>query len=86
MFDYVSTYEIRLLSKLQLPDYKESLPSQQRVRFELLGLIKDGPGGIRLTPKGARVARVGDPSDEQFEILPKVEVERLREVLGRLLS
>ena len=86
MFDYISTYEIRQLSKLQLPGYKQSLPSQQRIRFELLGLIKDGPGGIRLTPKGARVAQVGDPSDEQFEILPKVEVERLREVLGKLLS
>jgi hypothetical protein len=85
MFDYISTYEIRQLSKLQLPGYKQSLPSQQRIRFELLGLIKDGPDGVQLTPRGRRVAQVGGPLDEQSEILPDTEVERLR-VLSRLLS
>ena len=85
MFDYISTYEIRQLSKLQLPGYKQSLPSQQRIRFELLGLIKDGPDGVQLTPRGRRVAQAGGPLDEQSEILPDTEVERLR-VLSRLLS
>ena len=85
MFDYISTYEIRQLSKLQLPGYKQSLPSQQRIRFELLGLIKDGPDGVQLTSKGVRVAQVGCPSDEQSEFMPEAEVERLR-VLSRLLS
>ena len=83
MFDYISTYEIRQLSKLQLPGYKQSLPSQQRIRLELLGLIKDGPDGVQLTSKGVRVARVGCPADEQSE--PETEVDRLR-VLSRLLS
>jgi hypothetical protein len=84
MFDYISTYEIRQLSKLQLPGYKQSLPSQQRIRFELMGLIKDGPKGVQLTPKGVRVARVNCP-DERSEFLSDNEVERLR-VLSRLLS
>ena len=85
MFDYVSTYEIRQLSKLQLPGYKKSLPSQQRIRFELLGLIKDGPDGVQLTPKGVRVAHVGCAPDEQSESQAETEAELLR-VLSRLLS
>jgi hypothetical protein len=82
MFDFVSTYEIRLLSKLRHPDYKQCLPSQQRMRLELLGLIKDGPDGVQLTPKGVRVARVGRDYEEQDEIIPKTEVERLRELIS----
>ena len=85
MFDYISTYEIRQLNKLQLPGYQQSLPSQQRIRFELLGLIKDGPDGVQLTSKGVRVAQVGCRSDEQSESMPETEVEHLW-VLSRLLS
>jgi hypothetical protein len=85
MFDFVSTYEVRLLSKLQRPGYNQSLPSQQRIRFELLGLIKDGPDGVQLTPNGVRVAQVCCPSEEPSEFLPDAEEERLR-VLSRLLS
>jgi hypothetical protein len=85
MFDYISPYEIRQLSKLQLSGSKQSLPSQQRIRFELLGLIKDGPDGIQLTPKGRRVAQVGCPPGEQSEFASDAEAERLR-VLSRLLS
>ena len=82
MFDFVSTYEIRLLGKLRRPGYRQSLPSQQRIRLELLGLIKDGPDGVQLTPKGVRVARVGRDYEEQDEIIPNIEVERLRVLLG----
>jgi hypothetical protein len=85
MFDYISNYEIRQLGKLQLPGCKQSLSSQQRIRFELLGLITDGPNGVQLTPKGVRVARVSCPSEEPSEFLPVAEEERLR-VLSRLLS
>jgi hypothetical protein len=67
MFDYVSTQEVRLLCKLQLPGYESYLSSHQRIRFELLGLVKDGPCGIQLTPKGARVAKAGYVSDERSE-------------------
>jgi hypothetical protein len=64
MFDYVSSQEVRLLCKLRLPGYETSLSSNQRLRFELLGLVKDGAAGVALTPKGARVAQMGDTSDE----------------------
>ena len=81
MFDLVSAYEIRLLSKLGRPGYKQCLPSQQRIRLELLGLIKDSPDGVQLTPKGVRVAGVGC-DEEQYEIIPNAETERLRVLLG----
>jgi len=64
MFDYVSSQEVRLLCKLRLPGYQPFVSSNQRLRFELLGLVKDGAAGIELTPKGARVAQTGDISDE----------------------
>ena len=82
MFDFVSGYEIRLLGKLRRPGYKQCLPSQQRIRLELLGLIKDGPDGVRLTPREMRVARVGLDYEEADEIIPHMEVERLRVLLG----
>ena len=82
MFDFVSGYEIRLLGKLRRPGYKQCLPSQQRIRLELLGLIKDGPDGVRLTPRGMRVARLGLDYEEPDEIIPHMEVERLRVLLG----
>ena len=85
MFDLVSAYEIRLLGKLRRPGYRQFLPSQQRIRLELLGLIKDGPEGVQLTPKGVRVARVGRDYEEQDEIIPNTEVERLRALLGEPL-
>ena len=85
MFDYITAREIRLLSKLRSSGYHKRLSSQQRIRFELLGLIKDGPGGIQLTPKGVRVARVRDASDEQSEHLPGTEAERIR-ALKKLLG
>jgi len=85
MFDYVTAEEVRLLSKLQLPGYKSSMSSNQRIRFELLGLIKDGPDGVQLTPKGMQVAKVGVASDERSEFLPYPEVEPLRMFLGKLL-
>ncbi len=77
MFDYVSTQEVRLLCKLQLPGYKSYLSSHQRIRFELLELVKDGPGGIQLTPKGARVAQARYESDERNEF--EAQIVRLTE-------
>ena len=77
--------EIRLLGKLRRPGYIQSLPSQQRIRLELLGLIKDGPEGVQLTPKGMRVAGASQTLDDENEMLPNTEAERLR-VPSRLLS
>jgi len=86
MFDLVSAHEIRLLGKLGSPGHKQCLPSQQRIRLEMLGLIKDGPDGVQLTPKGVRVASVGREYEEQDGIIPNAEVERLSVLLGKLLS
>jgi hypothetical protein len=86
MFDYVSTREIQLLSQLQLPGYESCLSSNQRTRFEFLGLIEDGPDGVRLTPKGLRVAKVGDVSGNRSEFVPFAEAESLRVHLGKILS
>jgi hypothetical protein len=86
MFDFVSTYEIRLLSKLQLADYKHCLSSDQRLRFELLGLIKDGPDGVQLTSKGARVAQANCASDGRSEYLLGADSANMRVCLSELLS
>ena len=51
MFDYVSAQEVRLLCNLQLPGFQSYLLSNQRIRPELLGLVKDEPSGIQLTSK-----------------------------------
>ena len=83
MFDNITAREIRLLSELR--SYHKRLSSQQRIRFKLLGLIKDGPDGIQLTPKGVRFVRVLDPSDEKSRFLPGTEAER-RRALKKLLA
>jgi hypothetical protein len=67
MFDYVSAQEVRLLCKLQLPGYRSYLSSNQRIRLELLGLVKDGPDGVELTSKGVRVAQGGYVAEELHE-------------------
>jgi hypothetical protein len=72
MFDYVSAQEVRLLCRLQVPGYGSCLSSNQRIRFELLGLAREGAGGIQLTPKGIRVAQAGYVSDEETDFEPKI--------------
>jgi hypothetical protein len=72
MFDYVSAQEVRLLCKLQLPDFQSYLSSNQRIRLELLGLVKDGPRGVQLTSKGARVAQAGYVAEESHEFEAKI--------------
>lgn len=72
MFDYISADEVRLLCKLQLPGYRSCLSTNQRVRLELLGVVKEGPNGIQLTPKGVQVTRAGYISDDPNEFEPKI--------------
>ncbi len=67
MFDFVSAQEVRLLCKLQLPGFEAYLSSNQRIRLELLGLVKDGPSGVQLTPKGVRVAKGRYVAEELHE-------------------
>ena len=72
MFDYVTAQEIRLLCKLQIPGYKLHLSSNQRLRLELLGLLKDCSNGIQLTSKGARVIRADYVSEDGNDFEPQL--------------
>jgi hypothetical protein len=52
----LSDLEIELLRKL-LNGEAVSIPSQQRVRLELAGMIREGPKGIAVTLTGRSLAR-----------------------------
>ena len=52
----LSDLEIELLRKLMNGE-AVSISSQQRVRLELAGMIKEGPKGIVVTPAGRSLAR-----------------------------
>jgi len=52
----LSDMETELLRKL-VNGEAVSISSQQRVRLELLGMIKEGPKGIVVTPTGRSLAR-----------------------------
>jgi hypothetical protein len=52
----LSVREIELLRKV-LKGEAFTMPSQQRVRLELLGIIRDGADGLIVTPEGKRLAR-----------------------------
>lgn len=51
----ISAEEQRLLRALSVGQTVK-LPSAHRLRLELLGLLRDGPNGPRLTPLGRRYA------------------------------
>jgi hypothetical protein len=72
MFDYVSAQEVQLLRKIRARESGLHLTSDQRIRLELLGLITDGPKGIDLTAKGARVADIGIDAYQRSEFEPLI--------------
>jgi hypothetical protein len=72
MFDYASAKEIQLLRKLRARGTELCVTSNQRLRLELLGLITDGPQGMRLTAKGERVANVSLDDERQSEFEPLI--------------
>ena len=50
--------ELEIDALLQVATGKQpELKSSHRVRLEMLGLVKDGPGGLSLTEEGQRAAR-----------------------------
>lgn len=51
----LSDLEVELLRKV-LNGEAFTMPSHQRVRLELLGVIRDRPSGIVVTPEGRRLA------------------------------
>lgn len=52
----LSVLEIELLRKV-LNGEAFTMPSHQRVRLELLGVIRDSAGGVIVTPEGQRLAK-----------------------------
>ena len=52
----VSRHELLLLQAIA-NGRPLSLTSNHRTRLELLGLVRDGPGGLQLTAEGLRRAR-----------------------------
>jgi hypothetical protein len=52
----LSDLEIELLRKL-VNGEAVSISSQQRVRLELAGMIREGPNGLAVTPIGRGLAR-----------------------------
>jgi hypothetical protein len=64
--------ELRMLKKLGEGDVQvlrallvsmPKIPSHHRLRLELLGLVRDGADGLRLTPAGREIAEQAPPSE-----------------------
>lgn len=51
----LSPHELNLLQALE-SGRRPPITSSHRTRLELLGLIRDGPTGLQLTPEGRRCA------------------------------
>jgi hypothetical protein len=78
----ISAEEQRLLRALSVGQTVK-LPSAHRLRFELLGLLRDGPSGPRLTALGRQHAAAA-LSDEEASNAPRAdEPVKKRDRLGR---
>lgn len=51
----LSPHELSLLQALE-SGRRPDVTSSHRTRLELLGLVRDGPAGLKLTPEGHRFA------------------------------
>lgn len=78
----ISAEEQRLLRALSVGQAVK-LPSAHRLRFELLGLLRDGPSGPRLTALGRQHAAAAPPDDEARAAPRPDEPLRKRDRLGR---
>jgi hypothetical protein len=58
----ISTDELRLLKALSVGQ-PVRLPSAHRLRLEMMGLLRDGPAGPRLTELGMRQAQAAPPEE-----------------------
>lgn len=65
----ISAEEHRLLRALSVGQTVK-LPSSHRLRLELLGLLRDGPAGPRLTPLGRQQAATA-PGEEEASDAPR---------------
>lgn len=81
----ISVEELKLLRALSVGQAIR-LPSAHRLRLELLGLLHDGPAGLRLTALGrhhAETAPIDDEAKDKATDMPVNPVKRDR--LGRRL-
>jgi hypothetical protein len=62
----VSPHELQILQALA-SGRQPPLTSSHRTRFELLGLVRDGPAGVHLTDEGHRCARQKASSATEHE-------------------
>jgi len=73
----LSDLEIEILRKL-VNGEAVSLSSQQRVRLELAGMIREGPNGVDVTLTGRNLAREKATQANATEAAPEVNVSRDR--------
>lgn len=78
----ISAEEQRLLRSLSVGQTVK-LPSAHRLRLELLGLLRDGPNGPRLTPLGRRHAEAAVTEEEDKGSGAKDGAAVKRDRLGR---
>jgi len=71
----LSDPEIEILRKL-VNGEAVSISSQQRIRFELAGIIREGPGGIVVTLTGRSLAREKPTEATARDAPPEVKVSR----------
>jgi hypothetical protein len=75
----LSTEELHLLKALSVGQ-PVRLPSAHRLRLEMMGLLRDGPSGPRLTELGMRQAQAApsEASSKVEEPTPEAPVKRDR--------
>jgi hypothetical protein len=73
----LSDLEIEILRKL-VNGEAVSISSQQRIRLELAGMIREGPGGIVVTLTGRSLAREKPTEETARGARPEVKVARDR--------
>jgi hypothetical protein len=75
----ISMEELRMLKALSVGQ-PVRLPSAHRLRLEMMGLLRDGPNGPRLTELGMRQAQAAPPEapTKAEEPTPDVHVKRDR--------
>lgn len=73
----LSDPEIEILRKL-VNGEADSISSQQRIRLELAGMIREGPGGIVVTLTGRSLPREKPVEASAGEAAPEAKVSRDR--------
>ena len=73
----LSDLEVEILRKL-INGEAVSISSQQRVRLELAGMIREGPNGIAVTLTGRSLARENPPEATATDAARGIEVSRDR--------